>query len=116
MSVIKPINNQQLFILNEIFGMSWIASVQHNKVYKSNTRDVEKSEFQNYIEKYIEDKIISRYINTVSEKEHNNNITKIAKYAENRYSSILENDVYKIGTAQKLLNLLLKYYWCLGLI
>jgi hypothetical protein len=37
-------------------------------------------------------------------------------YAKEVDTGVLGKDGYKYGVAQKLLNLALKYYWCLGLI
>jgi hypothetical protein len=47
-----------------------------------------------------------------SEKEHLNNILLLKNYAEESFANILDNKIYKVGTAQKLLNLTLKYWWC----
>lgn len=116
MSVVNTKENKWIFIKNELFGMSWNASVQHNKVYLENIDTKSKSAFQFFIQKYIENNIISKYENEISENKHITIIKNLIDMIEESYSHILYNGKYKVGTAQKLLNLLLKYYWCIGLI
>lgn len=116
MCVVKMINNKQVFIKNELFGMSWNASVQHNKVYADNITEKTKNDFQYFIQHYIENSILPMYIKNVNENTHISNILSIIKKVEEEFPNIVYSGKYKVGTVQKLLNLLLKYYWCLGLI
>ena len=64
---------------------------------------------------YIQNTILPLYENKVNEKKHIKNLKSIIENSK-KYSSILKDDKLSIGTVQKLLNLLLKYFWCLGLI
>jgi hypothetical protein len=116
MCVVKSISNKQVFIKNELFGMSWNASVQHNKVYADDVNEKTKIDFQYFIQNYIENSIMPMYINNINENTHNNNILHIIQNVEKAFPNIVYSGKYKVGTVQKLLDLLLKYYWCLGLI
>lgn len=52
----------------------------------------------------------------MSEEEHLSNIKKIADDLTVNFSHCLQNRRFRIGIAQKALNLYLKYLWCVGLI
>ena len=56
-----------------------------------------------------------RYLNPVDEEEHIENIKQITQYTEVN-KDILKNGKLNFGISQKLLNLYLKYHWCMGLI
>ena len=45
---------------------------------------------------------------------HCENIENLITYANSADTDVLGENRYKYGVAQKLLNLALKYYWCLG--
>jgi len=54
-------------------------------------------------------------IGNVSEEKHTSNIKTFADEISARYGNILSGGRFRIGIAQKLLNLYLKYRWVLGL-
>lgn len=56
-----------------------------------------------------------RYVNPVNDEEHETNIDKIAKDVTSKFkgSGVLHEGNFRIGIAQKALNLYLKYLWCL---
>ena len=67
---------------------------------------------------YIQNTILPKYENKVDEnkvdeKQHKKNLKSIIEKSK-EYNSILNGGQLSIGTVQKLLNLSLKYYWCLG--
>lgn len=51
---------------------------------------------------------------TIGEKEHCQNIKNLADELTGAFSGILKDGRFRIGIAQKALNLYLKYLWCLG--
>lgn len=55
-----------------------------------------------------------QYIETQSDEAHVQNITDLATSISQGHAATLVNGVLRIGTAQKALNLYLKYLWCLG--
>ena len=107
------------YLERELWILAWNASVQHATVYKSgawqNQRD-QIEEFRNKVIDHIKGYIIPQYTVTVEESRHCNNIKALIDYANQVDTSVLGKDGYRYGVAQKLLNLSLKYYWCLGLI
>ena len=56
------------------------------------------------------------YRQGVSEVQHLENIKHLAYQMTNKFSKDLEGGRFRIGIAQKALNLHLKYMWCMGLI
>ena len=49
----------------------------------------------------------------VTDEAHISNIQQLCDKAKNKYGAILNKGTFRFGTAQKLLNLYLKYLWCL---
>lgn len=105
-------NTQTKFIKQELYILSWNASVQHNKIYNTECSASERSKFRKDIIDYIDSNIMPKYNSVLSEDAHYDNINLVKKYAEQIGLDVLSNKKYKIGTAQKLLNLSLKYFWC----
>ncbi len=105
---------QKKFIENEIYILAWNASVQHNPVYALDCSINNRSKFRKDIILYLINYILPMYDKKITENDHYNNIVNLRNYAEKIGKNILLNKYYKIGTAQKLLNLSLKYFWCIG--
>ncbi len=105
------------YILEELWILAWNASVQHASLYipgayKDNREEI--NELKNKIVKFVSDTVIPRYKNKLDEKQHCMNINDLIVYANMVDTGVLGENRYKYGVAQKLLNLILKYYWCVG--
>jgi len=109
-------NQMTDFIIRELWIMAWAASVQRANLYKKGNENSKKDLFRKKIIDYLSSDIIPEYKNDVLEPKHYNNIEKLIEVATHNNFELLSEDGYKYGVAQKLLNLALKYYWCLGLI
>lgn len=107
------------FIISELLILAWAASVQRANLYgkksKSAQSSVKFTEFREDVINFLRENIIPKYINGCTEKQHYKNIESLIVHANKVGREILCQG-YKYGVAQKLLNLALKYYWCLGLI
>jgi len=101
------------FIQKEIWMLTYNASFQRAKIYKENAGEEEKKNLRTKLRFEIENEILSDYNNDVSDEKHLENINKIKRSSEN-FSEILNNGSFSFGVAQKMLNLYLKYQWCLG--
>jgi hypothetical protein len=64
----------------------------------------------------VETEILPMYKKSCNEKQHYKNIEALVAYATKVGTSVLSPDGYRFGIAQKLLNLCLKYHWCLELV
>lgn len=107
---------EQGFIVNEIWILAWNASVQRADLYKKGLsyKDRKASNFRASVIDYIEVNIFHIYENGCSEEVHYKNIESLIAKANGLGLGILGPEGYKYGVAQKLLNLAVKYMWCLG--
>jgi hypothetical protein len=101
------------FIINELWILAWSASVQRAKLYEEKN---DSGKFRKDVIVFLMEKIIPKYIKGCTEEQHYGNINALIDHATEIDPGILGQTGYKYGVAQKLLNLALKYYWCLGLI
>lgn len=104
------------YLERELWIMAWNASVQRVVLYKKGAQQNQRDEFARNVKKHVKDHIIPQYRATVEASRHCENIRGLIEYANGVCTGVLGEDGYKYGVAQKLLNLALKYYWCLGLI
>lgn len=58
--------------------------------------------------------LASRYKHPVDDATHANNICEVADAMTAEFASCLRGGRFRIGIAQKCLNLYLKYLWCVG--
>ena len=101
------------FILNEIWMLTIGASFQRANVYSTQCSDSDKSKFRNCLKEFIVNLSKSYLYKPISEDQHIENIYQIIEYSKT-YKTILTNGGLNFGVCQKLLNLYLKYLWCLG--
>ena len=100
------------FILNEIWMLTIGASFQRANVYMTNCTKSDKIKFRNYLKEFIAN-LSKLYLHEpISEDQHVENIYQILEYSKT-YKTILTNGELNFGVCQKLLNLYLKYLWCL---
>lgn len=109
------------FITKELWILAWGASVQRANLYGEKTATDSSStttqtKFREDVVKFLTDKIMPQYVEGCTEEQHYANIDALINYANSVNPGILGKAGYKYGVAQKLLNLAIKYYWCLGLI
>jgi hypothetical protein len=104
------------FIAGELWMLAWAASVQRAKVYKpgmkADSKDVKT--FRRDVATYVATNLLPMYKTRCEEEQHYANIDKLIAHASKVGMAVLPPDGYKFGVAQKLLNLCLKYHWCLG--
>lgn len=100
--------NKKEFLYHEFWLLSIMGAFQHSGVYK-NASENQRIDFRESIEKYINSHILPQYQTKVEYDTHMGNINKVLEFA-NKHSFVNMN----IGIAQKLLNLYLKYLWCVG--
>lgn len=104
---------QQKFLKDEIWLLTFGGSFQRNTVYKKEVSEKDRNKFRGELRSFLETQILPNYEKKVDEDQHYNIIIKIIQNSK-KSKAILNNNCLSVGTAQKLLNLVLKYYWCLG--
>jgi hypothetical protein len=116
------LNTQQEFLIGEMWMLAWGASVQRAKLcrkgYDSSTAPTSKNDqrLSDHLLDYLLDEVIPEYAVGVEEEQHYKHIDDLIVRANSAGSRVLGELGYKYGVAQKLLNLFLKYLWCLGTI
>lgn len=102
------------FIENEIWILTFGGALQRSKSYKKDTSNDKKEEFRNAVKEYVRGLVEKYYRNVIDEKQHVRNIKELCNWASREYRDILNNGKLRIGVGQKILNLYLKYLWCLN--
>lgn len=104
---------QQAFLEDEFFSMTLMATVQRGKLYREGSGEVDKDAFRRALRLELE-RLTEQYSVGVSESQHLANIANLANSLSASQSKGLNAGRFRIGSAQKALNLYLKYMWCLG--
>src|SRR6266508_3098683 len=104
---------QSTFLRDELFSMTLMATVQRGRVYRSGTTENARKAFQQELRRQLET-ITAPYRTKQSEEAHVNNIVALAASLSASHGDILYEGRFRIASAQKALNLFLKYLWCLG--
>ncbi len=102
-------DSKYAFIMEEIWMMTIAGAFQRVEIYKKSTSEKEKGEFRKELHQRVSE-ISSEYAEgDVSEKKHLENIQTL----NNVSSPILKDGYLNFGVRQKVLNLYLKYLWCI---
>ena len=107
-----PQEAQEKFIYSQVIMMTLAATLQRNKMYSSEASETDKIDIRKAIESELSN-MMKKYLKEVTEEEHLQNIVHLSKYISKEHGDRLEGKRFRIGTAQKALNLFLKYLWCL---
>ncbi len=105
--------HQERFLRDEFFSLTLMATVQRANVYVAGGDAAEKGNFQQALRSSLE-RLEAFYCETVSEEDHIRNILALSDGLSTDHANVLAGKRFRIGTAQKALNLYLKYLWCLG--
>lgn len=104
---------QDKFLLDELFSMTLAATVQRSTTYQKDVAEKKKDIFRRDLQRSLVS-LSEQYRAQVSEPTHCKNIQTLAKELSIKHGKILDDGHFRIGSAQKALNLYLKYLWCLG--
>lgn len=106
-------DNQEQFLRDEFFSLTLMGTVQRAGVYKPNTPEKKRKEFHTILQEWLE-QIVQSYKEKISEDVHIKNILELSNHLSAVHADILQCGRFRIGPAQKALNLYLKYLWCLS--
>ena len=112
-------NAKQDYLVKELWILAWNASVQRANVYRKSIEPSSEDPrlFRESLISHLSSQVIPRYsTDEVKEEQHYEHIHDLVAYANRVGEKVLGQLGYKYGVAQKLLNLVLKYHWCLGAI
>ncbi|MGO4912051.1 hypothetical protein [Leeuwenhoekiella sp. W20_SRS_FM14] len=106
-------SSQIRFLKDEIWILAFGGALQRSGIYGPNSEN-ERRLFRVGMRGFIEREIIPKYKNKpVIDDVHIQNLRDIIQESVN-YKDLLSTGSINVGIAQKLLNLILKYYWVLG--
>jgi hypothetical protein len=116
MPITLPDFDKEQFLQGEILGLTIGGAFSRGKVYRERKpvpTEAEKRKLRKAIAEHL-NRLKEEYREKVADEKHVRNITQLAEELSGCFCKILRGDHLRIGTAQKLLNLYLKYYWVLG--
>jgi hypothetical protein len=105
------------FLIGQAIANAISAAFQHAGVYVKGLKDNDERKVALRMKLADELRLLSKnYVKTVIDDAHCKNIVKLADTltCEFKGLGILRNNRFRIGIAQKALNLYLKYLWCFG--
>ncbi|HKV56054.1 MAG TPA: hypothetical protein VJN94_15585 [Candidatus Binataceae bacterium] len=105
---------QLQFLLDDFFQFTLAAAVQHGPLVYA-VEEEHRQPVRDWLRHRI-DKLWPTYAVWVSERQHLDNIQKLAGGLAEAHGDLLHNQIFTIGRAQKVLNLYLKYLWCAHII
>lgn len=89
------------------------AAFQRGRVYHDKASSRVRKEVRQQLSALLRE-FGNRYKSEVSENDHCHNISELADRMSETCGNSLRGQRFRIGTAQKALNLWLKYLWCMG--
>ena len=108
-------SQKENFLRNEFLTMSVLGAMGRSKTYLESATEGDKKLFRKGLREEL-DHVSRRYSCTVKEQEHFANIKELSYRLSDQFSHCLRAGRFRIGIAQKALNLYLKYLWCIDLI
>lgn len=109
-------NAQHDFLRGEFRTLSFMGASQHVSIYAKHADERDRAAFRAALYARLET-LEPAYAKTeVPEDEHVANIVGMADTLSASFTDTLHERRFRIGPAQKALNLYLKYLWCAGLI
>jgi len=105
--------DQQAYLDDQIFSLTLMGTVQRAKIYREGSSESDREKFRRTLRAELE--ILARkYRDGVSDEVHLANIQYLADTLTAQHHKAMNGARFRIGAAQKALNLYLKYLWCLG--
>jgi hypothetical protein len=101
------------FINKEIWMLTFGASFQRAYAYVESASEDIKVIFKSNTTIVVENMLTQYKVGTVTDEQHITNIKELSNSTK-KYSEIFNGGQINFGIAQKMLNLYLKYQWCLG--
>jgi len=109
--------SQKKFMDDEIWILTFGGGFQRAGVYKKGTTGAQKNEIRTHIKEYVRKLVESSYARKCPSSEvHSEIISKFCSDISSKFKKILRGERLRIGIGQKILNLYLKYLWCLRVI
>lgn len=102
------------FLLAEFFQLTLAATVQRAHVYAEGLSEADRAPLRASLRTKLQD-LRPTYAAPAPEAQHLTNIRQLADELSAEHPLLLREGRFRIGPAQKALNLYIKYLWCAGL-
>jgi len=89
------------------------AAFQRSIIYSDSASTADKDQLKRALERCLR-KVERQYASQVSSNKHLQTISGVARSISGHYAAILSNGRFRVGTAQKAVNIYLKLLWCYG--
>jgi hypothetical protein len=109
---LQPNSHKELFLSDVIFGITLAGTSQRGNLYRREATTDERNQFRLALRRALEN-VAEQYRAPVSDDRHVANIDHLAKTLSKQQARALNGSRFRIGSAQKALNLYLKMLWCL---
>jgi hypothetical protein len=103
------------YLRDELYGLTLQATVQRAHIYSPSAPSDARTAFQHGLLRAL-NALEPLYVSRVADDEHVAHIAALADNVSREHADALHARRFRIGPAQKALNLHLKYLWCLGVI
>jgi len=110
--MLLPNSNKEKFLSDVVFGLTLAGTAQRGKLYRGESTGDERRKFRLALRGALE-KLAEQYRTPVADDRHVANIENLAKTLSQKCADVLNGSTFRIGSAQKALNLYLKMLWCL---
>lgn len=119
--IMQPRSFSQLnFLISELLVLAWSASVQRANAYKTPVKVDDKrpkvQAFRVELLKFMEQDLLPHYRSKCSEHQHISNLLSLVEFGTRIGGDLFDARGYRLGIAQKFLNMVLKSLWALDLI
>jgi hypothetical protein len=103
------------FVSAELFSLTFMGVAQRGRLYSdgSGSTGESRESFRLSLRLILED-LAENYTSQIDDQTHIANIEKLSNDLSWAHRAILNGGRLRIGSAQKALNLYLKYLWCMG--
>ncbi len=104
---------QRSFLKDEFFNCTIRGAFQRARVYTAEAKDNGREGFRKALRSSLE-QLEAHYREPVEDEDHIRNIEILSSRLSIDHAKVLVAGRFRIGVAQKALNLYLKYLWCIG--
>ena len=104
------------FLDRETFTLTVNGAIGRNPTYRTDASEAARRAFRESLEAWLGERIEEYRAGPVGDVRHVDNIECLSSELSARHRQVLLNGRLRIGTAQKALNLYLKYGWARGII
>lgn len=103
------------YLLNRVEDITFRGALGRARTYSDKATKDQKEDFRVALVRKLEN-LAPMYKTPVSEDRHILNITNLSNNLSKSFGTTLHGGRFRIGSAQKALNLYLKLLWCLGIV